>query len=391
MMDQSPMLPSSSGEHSSPYIFDPQFVPPPSSDLMPMPVPYEDFHFASTSSFTPAFPHPPPHRFGLTGPAPLLDASESANIFGFLDNLDESNNFDFTFDFPFPTSAPPYPGMAMETTWTTAPLVEGMNGGMMNISMPDYSVHEHGVGRTLDQTAIRNLSTNGTIYSSPPPHHDPSHSQLLFTPPPHTPHTTHTQLFDPTAPPHRTGIHHSISAPAVSIPTSSTTRPGLTSDPPATKRRKTSPSFDPVHLSPPTSASAASTSTLTSAAAASSSAAMAASKIGLLSESQRRSNHILSEQKRRNAIKIGFQELVDILNLMEEQSGISIKVLEGGGDEGKGMKRGRGRKAEVGGGASKSLILEKAVDLVKWTEEGNRALRDEVERLRTVLENEGVQ
>lgn len=120
-------------------------------------------------------------------------------------------------------------------------------------------------------------------------------------------------------------------------------------------------------------------------------------KKGLLSDSQKRSNHILSEQKRRNAIRNGFRDLVEILNAGETLSGISIGGIDGDGSaqpetgkkgkgKGKGSGRGRGRKGEVGAGASKSVVLERAVEYVRWLERGNTALREEVERVEAIVD-----
>lgn len=110
-----------------------------------------------------------------------------------------------------------------------------------------------------------------------------------------------------------------------------------------------------------------------------------------LTETQKRSNHILSEQKRRNAIRSGFKDLVDLLTAGEQASGISIaappepEIVEltanGKKKKSKGNGRGRGRKGEIGAGASKSVILEKAAQYVEWLARGNDGLEEELARV----------
>ena len=109
-----------------------------------------------------------------------------------------------------------------------------------------------------------------------------------------------------------------------------------------------------------------------------------------LTEGQKRSNHILSEQKRRNAIRSGFKDLVDLLTAGEAASTISIapppdpieETTAGGKKKkAKGSGRGRGRKGEIGAGASKSVILEKASMYISWLRFGNEALEEEVARV----------
>lgn len=109
-----------------------------------------------------------------------------------------------------------------------------------------------------------------------------------------------------------------------------------------------------------------------------------------LTDSQKRNNHILSEQKRRNAIRSGFKDLVDLLTAGEETSGIVVAPPEVEHEEGKkkkskGSGRGRGRKGEVGAGASKSVVLEKAAAYIMWLERGNDVLEQEVTRVERLL------
>ena len=115
-----------------------------------------------------------------------------------------------------------------------------------------------------------------------------------------------------------------------------------------------------------------------------------------LTEAEKRTNHILSEQRRRNQIKVGFASLVDLIAAGEETSGISVRDTSkaeepaaGGGGKKKGANagagRGRGRKGDVGGGASKSVVLQKAARYVTWLEKGNEEIEAEVRRVEGLL------
>jgi hypothetical protein len=120
-----------------------------------------------------------------------------------------------------------------------------------------------------------------------------------------------------------------------------------------------------------------------------------------LTETQKRSNHIQSEQKRRNAIKNGFRDLVDILAAGEAASGIIVAPPEE--DDGatapggtkkkkaKGTGRGRGRRGEIGAGASKSVVLEKAAQYILWLERGNDGIDSEIERVEARLRECGIE
>lgn len=91
-----------------------------------------------------------------------------------------------------------------------------------------------------------------------------------------------------------------------------------------------------------------------------------------LSVPQKRINHIMSEQKRRNAIRECYSTLIQLL--APENGGRTIEMPTRGRPKGSGAKsRGKTR--------GKSGILFRAVELTKWLEEGNEALRREVEKL----------
>jgi hypothetical protein len=91
----------------------------------------------------------------------------------------------------------------------------------------------------------------------------------------------------------------------------------------------------------------------------------------LLSTPQKRLNHIMSEQKRRNAIREGYAQLISLLAPAGAQA-IDMPTRgrpKGSGSRGKGHSKG------------KSGVLFRAVEYCRWLEEGRDALKDEVLRL----------
>ncbi|KAJ2918422.1 hypothetical protein MD484_g2016, partial [Candolleomyces efflorescens] len=92
----------------------------------------------------------------------------------------------------------------------------------------------------------------------------------------------------------------------------------------------------------------------------------------LLSTPQKRLNHIMSEQKRRNAIRDGYAQLIALLAPAGSAPGIGMPTRgrpKGSGSRGKGQSKG------------KSGVLFRAVEYCKWLEEGRDALREEVLRV----------
>jgi hypothetical protein len=79
----------------------------------------------------------------------------------------------------------------------------------------------------------------------------------------------------------------------------------------------------------------------------------------LLTEEEKRANHIASEQKRRNTIRTGFKELTDIIPTLKNINN------------------------------SKSTILFKAVEYIRYLERRNRGLRERVGGLEVRVEVEG--
>ncbi|PWN98660.1 hypothetical protein FA09DRAFT_329176 [Tilletiopsis washingtonensis] len=147
--------------------------------------------------------------------------------------------------------------------------------------------------------------------------------------------------------------------------------------------------------------------------------AAAAAKRELLSEGEKRANHILSEQRRRNHIRESFKDLVVLLEAGRAFGARGLGLASGAGtgieDEGlddrseedvrpseddevsrakrkkararrtqpgRGRGKGRGRGGSAGGGAgSKSAVLFQAVDLLKWIEGKNAELERTIEQL----------
>ncbi|KAI9512482.1 hypothetical protein F5148DRAFT_973400 [Russula earlei] len=97
-----------------------------------------------------------------------------------------------------------------------------------------------------------------------------------------------------------------------------------------------------------------------------------ASRKPLLSSPQKRLNHIMSEQKRRNAIREGYAQLTTLLAPKGAPPGTGMPTRgrpKGSGGRGKGRTKG------------KSGVLFRAVEYCHWLEEGIEALREEVGRV----------
>ncbi|ORY96652.1 hypothetical protein BCR43DRAFT_439851, partial [Syncephalastrum racemosum] len=71
----------------------------------------------------------------------------------------------------------------------------------------------------------------------------------------------------------------------------------------------------------------------------------------LLTEEEKRANHIASEQKRRSTIRNGFKDLTDLVPTLKNINN------------------------------SKSTVLFKAVDFIRYLEKRNRGLRDKIHAL----------
>jgi len=98
----------------------------------------------------------------------------------------------------------------------------------------------------------------------------------------------------------------------------------------------------------------------------------------LLSTPQKRLNHIMSEQKRRNAIRDGYAQLITLL--APEGSGPGLVMPTRGRPKGSGTKGKQAKGSESEGAKGKSGVLFRAVEYCQWLEEGRNALKEEVER-----------
>ncbi|KAI0073944.1 hypothetical protein K474DRAFT_1560347, partial [Panus rudis PR-1116 ss-1] len=102
---------------------------------------------------------------------------------------------------------------------------------------------------------------------------------------------------------------------------------------------------------------------------------LAAQAKPLLSTPQKRLNHIMSEQKRRNAIRDGYVQLTALLAPAGAPPGAGMPTR--GRPKGSSSRNnGRGGKGATFKG--KSGILFRAVEYVQWLEEGRNALLAEV-------------
>ncbi|KAF8140461.1 hypothetical protein EV363DRAFT_1444828 [Boletus edulis] len=95
----------------------------------------------------------------------------------------------------------------------------------------------------------------------------------------------------------------------------------------------------------------------------------------LLSTPQKRLNHIMSEQKRRNAVRDGYAQLIALIAPAGTQT---IDLPSRGRPKGSGTRNNGQTKGKSG-------VLFRAVEYSKWLEEGNDALREEILRLEAVV------
>ncbi|KAI0026886.1 hypothetical protein K488DRAFT_28546, partial [Vararia minispora EC-137] len=93
----------------------------------------------------------------------------------------------------------------------------------------------------------------------------------------------------------------------------------------------------------------------------------------LLSSPQKRLNHIMSEQKRRNAIRDGYAQLTTLLAPKGAPPGTGMPT--------RGRPKGSGARGNKGRTKGKSGVLFRAVDYIHWLDDGVQALRVEVARV----------
>jgi hypothetical protein len=92
----------------------------------------------------------------------------------------------------------------------------------------------------------------------------------------------------------------------------------------------------------------------------------------LLTTPQKRLNHIMSEQKRRNAIRDGYAHLIGLIAPAGSQCAIAMPS--------RGRPKGSGNRSK-NKTQGKSGVLFRAVEYIQFLEEGRDALAEEVERL----------
>ena len=125
------------------------------------------------------------------------------------------------------------------------------------------------------------------------------------------------------------------------------------------------------------SSSSTTANTITSKDSPADAAAMRNVPKPLLTDPQKRINHIMSEQKRRNAIRDGYAQLTTLL--------APAGAPPGSGMPTRGRPKGSGGKSRPAG-AGKSGVLLRAVEYCRWLEEGRDALRNEVLRVEAAAE-----
>ncbi|KAH7881102.1 putative HLH transcription factor [Lentinula edodes] len=109
----------------------------------------------------------------------------------------------------------------------------------------------------------------------------------------------------------------------------------------------------------------------------------------LLSTPQKRLNHIMSEQKRRNAIRDGYAQLITLLAPSGNAPALGMPTR--GRPKGSGSRAKAGKKVgnDADGAKGKSGVLFRAVEYCRWLEEGREALRKEVARVEAAADLTG--
>ncbi|PIL31412.1 transcription factor [Ganoderma sinense ZZ0214-1] len=261
---------------------------PPEHDPVLPPVPFDDFQFFNPGFHAANAPPPPP----LPPSNELFSASETTDLFGFLENFD----WDFNID-AFPLS---------------------------DVHQSDPLYHN-----PLQETAppgLDQLPPSSNLFASQPDphHHHHQHFPQLQAHRPHPPPPLQQPQFTQNAEPNPPMRSRSRSASTSSSPSRGT--------PSASVGPRVKP---------------------------------------LLSTPQKRLNHIMSEQKRRNAIRDGYLQLTTLLAPAGAPPGSGMPTR--GRPKGSGS-RGRGTKGKSG-------ILFRARAYIQWLEEGRDALLEEVTRM----------
>lgn len=283
------------------------------------PVPFADFEFAFDPALHSLFPSPPP----LPSSAGLFSASETTDILGFLDN------FNWEFDPSLPPSASDLPPLPHHDP--LAPAFPALPNPPLTAAPESSAAPTH--------NADHHVHNRGNLPHLQPHQHQQQQQQQ------HTQHRHHPQQQQ-----HHPHAHH----PQLQINTHNT------------RTSRTTPDM------PPTSAPAAAA-TPTSPTSGSTTPGGGPRAKPLLSTPQKRLNHILSEQKRRNAIREGYAQLTTLLAPAGAPPGTGMPT--------RGRPKGSGSRGNKGRTKGKSGVLFRAVEYCHWLEEGIEALTAEVLRV----------
>ncbi|VDB84184.1 unnamed protein product [Peniophora sp. CBMAI 1063] len=258
--------------------------------------------------FDSTFPAPPP----LPSSADLFSSSETNDLFGFLDS------FGFDFDAPLPPNNANTNNSGFDLSATGNFLQN--SSSLLDPPAPSSDVN------TFSSLLSPSFGADLTSFTGPQSLTAPAAPHPLLS------HDSSNSLASPTTP---------------TAPTRTSTR--------APSKRK----------------AAASNSRSRSPGSADGDA-QSKEKKALLSSPQKRLNHILSEQKRRNAIRDGYASLTTLLAPAGAPPGSGMPTRgrpKGSGASGRGRTRG------------KSGVLFRAVEYVRWLEEGVGELEREVGRV----------
>lgn len=283
----------------------------------------------------------PPGEAGAGGVPPLLlSSTEETSLLGFLDKFSGDG-----FEFVPVKGMPEYPKHPDPGA--------GGGLGMMSGQGGTSGGHHGGLGLDVHPLQMHHPSASGTGHHVTPTTISPHETSNLnaFAPRPHS------SSFSQQPPPSSSVPVHAASSPTDVDPS-----------PRPTKRRKSSVTdfssrdFD---APPPTPS-------------ASSAAASKAVRKTLLSEPQKRWNHIQSEQRRRTVIKENFSTLETLVAADKRYKGPHPTLpvpLDANGKPKKGVK------AKSLRGKGKMGTLFRAAEFIAYLEEGVGALSIEVEQL----------
>ncbi|KAG9004707.1 hypothetical protein FRB94_002549 [Tulasnella sp. JGI-2019a] len=311
-------------------------------------------------------------------PPSLLSTTEQTDLLRFLDR------FEWEFDPMLPHGMPSFPTMpSSSSNGSGADLSRSGSGGVgqgamgrglgggdglrantndamgSHVGVPDHHVYNnHKNGGAMTESI--NLQHPVSASSS----HDLSHTFLHSTPPTPIASSSDTPISHYHPPSHAHPQLHTNPTAVIALQPASAD----TSSHRPSKRRKSSP--DDSNPSP-TSANGSST---------------AASRKALLTQPQKRLNHIMSEQRRRTAIKEGFATIEQLIAPDPAYTGPPPTLPPPLDKDGKPRK---GVKAKSLRGKGKMGSLFRASEFLHHLQEGVGALTLEVERLEAAVRAHG--